>query len=270
MNTTLEATKPWLVIRLGDSVFGVSANWVQEMVSMPLLSSVPNVPSFIRGVMNLRGKVLPLIDLRERLGMVSAHTENQELIAMLQQREQDHRNWLRELRACIDENRPFTLATDPHQCAFGKWYDAYRTENLMVSNLLAKFDAPHARIHGIAQEAISLQKKDKVEAARQLIQKTESTDLAVVAGLFENLRRTLADSSREIALVLKSARKNFAVAVDAVESVETLCAEFEPLQDIIRNSFCQYAGTRLKDKSHILILEPDAILEDETIAALEK
>jgi hypothetical protein len=47
----------------------------------------------------------------------------------MRDREQDHRNWLAELEACVREHRPFGMARDPHQCKFGLWYDRYKTED---------------------------------------------------------------------------------------------------------------------------------------------
>ena len=81
------------------------------------------MPPEIRGVINLRGKVMQLIDLRVKLGLPSAKAEFDELIQLLHDREQDHHNWLTELEACVRERRPFKMAKDPHACKFGLWYD---------------------------------------------------------------------------------------------------------------------------------------------------
>ncbi|MGZ8456169.1 MAG: chemotaxis protein CheW, partial [Gemmatirosa sp.] len=45
---------------------------VQEIIGMQPITRVPRTPPFIRGVINLRGKVIPIMDLRERFGMESA------------------------------------------------------------------------------------------------------------------------------------------------------------------------------------------------------
>jgi hypothetical protein len=98
---------------------------VRELVMVSEVASIPNMPDFVRGAINLRGRVMPLVDLRKRLGMVSATEETSELIRLMMQREQDHKNWLAELEACVRESREFKLTTDPHTCAFGKWYDCH-------------------------------------------------------------------------------------------------------------------------------------------------
>jgi len=59
-----------VVFRLGDEEFGVPINAVQEIVRVPeQLTHVPQSPSFVEGVINLRGTVLPVIDQRRRMAI---------------------------------------------------------------------------------------------------------------------------------------------------------------------------------------------------------
>ena len=59
-----------VVFRLDKEEFGVPIGSVQEIVRVPeVLTHVPKAPSFVEGVINLRGSVLPVIDLRQRLGL---------------------------------------------------------------------------------------------------------------------------------------------------------------------------------------------------------
>lgn len=54
---------------IGEEVFGVDILKVQEINRMAEITRVPNAPDYVEGVINLRGKVIPIIDLRARLGM---------------------------------------------------------------------------------------------------------------------------------------------------------------------------------------------------------
>lgn len=54
---------------LGEEEFGFEILKVQEIIRMIDYTRVPNTPEFVKGVINLRGKVIPIIDLRLRLGM---------------------------------------------------------------------------------------------------------------------------------------------------------------------------------------------------------
>ena len=55
--------------KLGDSEFGVDILKVQEINKMMDLTVVPNTPLFIEGVVNLRGRIIPVLNLRARLGL---------------------------------------------------------------------------------------------------------------------------------------------------------------------------------------------------------
>jgi len=55
--------------RIGNEEFGVEIIKVKEIIRMVEITRVPGAPSFIEGVINLRGKVIPVIDFRKRLGM---------------------------------------------------------------------------------------------------------------------------------------------------------------------------------------------------------
>lgn len=54
---------------IGKAHFGVDILMVQEIIRMAPITSVPNSPDFIEGVINLRGNIIPVIDLRKRLNL---------------------------------------------------------------------------------------------------------------------------------------------------------------------------------------------------------
>lgn len=55
--------------KVGEAEFGVDILRVQEINKMMELTTVPNTPSFVEGVVNLRGRIIPVINLRSRLGL---------------------------------------------------------------------------------------------------------------------------------------------------------------------------------------------------------
>jgi purine-binding chemotaxis protein CheW len=68
---------------IGEEEFGVDILYVQEINRMILITKVPNAPSFVDGVVNLRGRVIPVIDLRTRLGMErKPHDKNTRIIVV--------------------------------------------------------------------------------------------------------------------------------------------------------------------------------------------
>jgi purine-binding chemotaxis protein CheW len=62
----------YLTFSIGGEVYGVEILRVQEIKGFCTVTPVPNAPSFVSGVMNLRGTIVPVIDLRQRLGLSRA------------------------------------------------------------------------------------------------------------------------------------------------------------------------------------------------------
>jgi purine-binding chemotaxis protein CheW len=59
----------YIVFRIGQEEYALHIDMIKEVVLTPTISKVPMAPSFIRGVANIRGNILAIIDLEERLGI---------------------------------------------------------------------------------------------------------------------------------------------------------------------------------------------------------
>lgn len=64
-----ENIERFLTFHLGSEEYGLDIVKVQEIINLTPVTKIPNVPAYCRGVINLRGKVVPTIDLRLKLGM---------------------------------------------------------------------------------------------------------------------------------------------------------------------------------------------------------
>ncbi len=69
---------------IGEEEFGVDILKVQEIIRLVEITRVPNAPSFVEGVINLRGKVIPVIDLRKRIGMPSIQSSSESRIVVVE------------------------------------------------------------------------------------------------------------------------------------------------------------------------------------------
>ena len=61
----------YLVFSLGDRSYGIEIKFITEIVGMQNITEIPDMPSFIKGVINLRGKVIAVVDVRDRFKMES-------------------------------------------------------------------------------------------------------------------------------------------------------------------------------------------------------
>lgn len=63
------AAADYLTISLDDDIFALNVSLVHEVLDPPPVTRVPNAPDFAPGLINVRGMIMPLIDLRRRFGM---------------------------------------------------------------------------------------------------------------------------------------------------------------------------------------------------------
>jgi purine-binding chemotaxis protein CheW len=80
----------YLVFHLGNEEFGVRVLKVREIMGLQDITSVPQTSAFVKGVINLRGKVIPVIDLRLKFGLESAEYTQRTCIVVVQVEEQGH------------------------------------------------------------------------------------------------------------------------------------------------------------------------------------
>lgn len=254
---------PWVLLDINKIVYAVSCEIVLSLSQLPEITPLPKTPKEIRGVVDFRGRSIQLIDSRTMLGLKSVSDDVEEFNNLMDQRLQDHKNWIATLESSVKNGEVFTLTTDPHKCAFGKWYDSFPTENenLMFTSAFARFDEPHKEIHQIGvktQEFISMGKHDE---AVNLINSVKSTTLIQMFHLFDELKLAYKDSRKEIMVVIGDEKKKVGLSVDRIVAIEALSEIDEDLlkHSITNTNYLSGLGKR-KDGSVSLILDDEFIL----------
>jgi|OpeIllAssembly_1097287.scaffolds.fasta_scaffold352927_1 purine-binding chemotaxis protein CheW len=74
----------FMTFKLGDEEYGIEILKVREIIGLMEITRVPRVSSCIRGVINLRGKVVPVVDLRVKFGMSATAATEQTVIIVVQ------------------------------------------------------------------------------------------------------------------------------------------------------------------------------------------
>ena len=69
--TGITETTQYLTFKLGDEIFALDVAKVREILDFTTVTKVPQTPDFMRGVINLRGSVVPVVDMRLKFGMSS-------------------------------------------------------------------------------------------------------------------------------------------------------------------------------------------------------
>jgi len=70
--------------RIGNETFGVRIGSVREIVRVPEITAVPSAPETVEGVINLRGKIIPVMDLRKRFGQTDVQPDKKNRILVVE------------------------------------------------------------------------------------------------------------------------------------------------------------------------------------------
>jgi purine-binding chemotaxis protein CheW len=62
-------TALYLTFKLGDELFALNVSQVREVLDLTTITKVPRAPEFMRGVINVRGSVVPVVDMRTKFGL---------------------------------------------------------------------------------------------------------------------------------------------------------------------------------------------------------
>ncbi|MDR7387269.1 MAG: chemotaxis protein CheW, partial [Armatimonadota bacterium] len=73
-----------VVVRLDRERYGVPIEHVHEIIRMQEVTRIPRAPSFVEGVINLRGQVIPVIDLRRRFGLAAGERNGASRIVVVE------------------------------------------------------------------------------------------------------------------------------------------------------------------------------------------
>jgi purine-binding chemotaxis protein CheW len=74
----------YMTFQLAQEVYGLEILAVREIIGLMEITRMPRAPDFIRGVINLRGKVIPVVDLRIKFGMAPVEATEQTVIIVVQ------------------------------------------------------------------------------------------------------------------------------------------------------------------------------------------
>lgn len=257
----------WVLTKSMDSVCAVDSNCVQAIYLLEEpITKTPNSDSLNVGIVKFRGEILPVIDLRHKLGLKSLEQELQEFDDMLEHRKQDHIHWVDELERSIMENTKFSLATDPHKCAFGKWYDNYIPTNSTIAFHLKKIDEPHKRLHAAADKVFACKQECELctreRCLKEVLEDEAKVYMSQVVGLLEETKKVFRDERRKMIVVLAEQASSCGILVDEVLSVESL-TEVEKSDHIkgteVRSVVSKIAQ-RKNDSNLILILDQYELL----------
>ncbi len=162
-------------------------------------------------------------------------TISRELGNMLTEREKDHIEWVQALEDSLLNDTPFVKAKDPHKCAFGQWYDTFKSRGETLMEALSEFDKPHTQIHSLADKLLDMKKNNDLDHALKILRYERNVTLKCLMKRFEQARTYLKESSRQVLLYITrdGIAPTVALRIDDINDVIDFTAEqFKPMEHI--------------------------------------
>jgi len=257
---------PWLVFKLKNNLYSVNSKIITSIVILPEnMTVVPNVPDYIRGLIHLRGSVIPLLDLRMLFKIKSVKEEYEDFRDMIDARKNDHVQWVNSFERAIKNDEQFDLNTDPHKCEFGKWYDKFTSDIEVVNFNLKKLDEPHKQIHQAVERANKCSKNhascERDKCLKTILQETKEKNMAYMMELLDEVKEIFKMHYREMVIILEKDNSYVGITVDEVLSVENIIP-FEETEEVKRMCSDKYVcGVAKSEKTDDILL----ILDEERI-----
>jgi len=102
-NTNVAVSKQFLTFRIGNENYGLELSQTREIIEYSGITEVPLMPKFLRGVINLRGEVVPVVDLAVRLGRNSIEVQRRTCIIVVELTNNDQHHVLGLLADAVSE-----------------------------------------------------------------------------------------------------------------------------------------------------------------------
>lgn len=129
MPMTESLSNAYLTFLLNDEKFAVHINSVQEIVELNQFTQVPNTPDYMLGIINLRGKVLPLLDTRLKLGLRPSERTSKNRVLILDIKDVEEKTT--QIGAIVDVAKE-VVTIDPDKIQKPTDHDVYKRSTPII------------------------------------------------------------------------------------------------------------------------------------------
>ena len=214
----------YITFRLGNARFALQVDYVRYITAANTLKKreTPDEQQNNHTLFDFNGEAVALYHFSDIIGSHSQAKSVEELITLLNQRKQDHITWIQALKHSLETGETFKKATDPHQCAFGQWYDNYTADDDELADILARFDAPHKRIHALAEKLLNMAKTSEgTQEALTILEDEKRSTLNELLKIFGLAASRLEDILKPVVIIIALDESHYAIELDHIEDIQS-------------------------------------------------
>ncbi len=242
---------------VSDTLYAIDISRVltisQEMGN---IQSLPASAKGLVGMVEFQDNAVPVLDFANMLGFASGVENSRKLIQLLSDREKDHIDWVAALEDSLVNDVSFDKAKDPHKCAFGQWYDSFKTRDETLMEVLSEFDKPHKQIHALADKLLGMKKDNDLEHALKILHYERNITLKRLMKRFEQARTHLKESTRQVLLYITEDGSTPTVALriddinDVIDFKPTQFKAMDRINGILNSEASELVVAYLKQSDH--------------------
>lgn len=266
---------PWLIFEIKNVLYALNCSKIQSIMKRPeaaegVCTHLPDAPDYIRDMLRIRDNVVPTLDLRRLYGIASVDEEYHVFQEMIDRRKTDHENWMNTLKKCMATGEDFTLARDPRECAFGKWFyhhlENQAQDNQIIEFALRKLEEPHRELHEMADKMLpSFQggDEDAWKASRQeIMRRAEEKLMPQILTLLDEVKNAFYHRYQEKLIVVEEGDKRIAVIVDDVKAIDQLehVDGREQFGEMMQSRYIYSVGRGKKINDIVLMIKAEELL----------
>ncbi len=257
--------------KVAEDEYAFDIDKVSEIINIREITAVPNVPGYVKGLFTIRKHLLPIIDLRELLGLPSLISERRDAIDRASETQQ---GWVENLKHILEAGAHFTGSMNPKETAFGLWLETYKTSSIEIESIIKRLKKGRSDLYNFGAEALELRKTSKQEAMSFFSERI-SPQLKIVIDIMGELKNALEGHILEDqrALVVESDSMTIGYLVDWVDEVLRIPRSvIDETPAVASSDRKEVKGVAKLDKGErlIMIMDEAALISHETSRILSE
>ncbi len=256
-----------LLFSIKDKNFAIDTGKVLEILRPKDVTSIPEVPEYIWGVMNIRGNIGTVVSFRKLMGYDELSEEERENTESFIKAHNDYESSLRE---SLKTGKEFNKTLDHTKCTLGKWIieksSCLSCDEESLNLLKTKLVPAHKAFHEGAGIALKKQKegKDYDEELTQISQFHTTVEEMIKA--FEANIIQWTNTLQRIITVKNSDEETLNILVDTVEDIIKIEEkELQKLDKVSRNDVVRFDSAVELDNGKIATVIDDFVIEESDI-----
>jgi len=209
--------KDLIVFRVCNNRYALNIENIQRIIQATELTKIPNAHHLIDGMLSYESEVIKVLNFRKLIGNDSY---SKELEGLFSHFKLSHLEWIKGLRAYVENGTPFSGSINVEKCELGKWLSTFSSYDNDVTLMFKELSEQHKNIHTKSAEILELDETQNDLAKEILESEINRSFEKTMNGLnkFIEVSDKVANSLQKF-IIYENDGEIFAIKVDVIEDI---------------------------------------------------